>query len=496
MGDADQVSYDSIQYGSEPFRVSHPDNLAAVATLAGLEPPATTPCRVLELGCASGGNLIPLAYSLPSATLLGVDLSTEQVAAGQEQIEALDLANVELRACSLSDLPKDAGSFDYIIAHGLFSWIPPEVQVDLMELFRRHLAPDGLAYVSYNTNPGWRLRTMVRDMMLFHVGQLDQPEDRIQQGRALVQFLAAAAPRPDEPYARTVKAEAQLLAESPDYYLFHEHLEDENRPLYFHEFIGILGAHALEWVGEAKPTDLKPGELAPDAERALDRIAPAPLLREQYLDFLRGRAFRRSVLSHADRPRDERQPHERAAKLHVSANLVTQEPIVIAGDAPGHFAGPGEARLQTTEPWLKAALLTLSEEFPRALPFPELEQRASDACGSTVPSEHLFAALHSGWLDGVIGFHSSPPPTTRHLTERPMASPLVRLQASGGTRVTNLLHTLVELGSREQSLLSLLDGTRTATDIEKDAQRLGMGTVEEIRDSLSAIGRAGLLLGS
>src|SRR5262245_46429032 len=83
------TSYDEIPYESHPYPQSHPERLATVATLFGMTPPPIEACRVLELGCAAGGNLIPMAQTLPGSTFLGIELSARQADEGRATIEAL-----------------------------------------------------------------------------------------------------------------------------------------------------------------------------------------------------------------------------------------------------------------------------------------------------------------------------------------------------------------------------------------------------------------------
>ena len=162
------TSYDALPYQSLPFPQAHPDRLAGIATLLGLKPPAVETARVLELGAAAGGHLIPMAEQLPRGSFLGVDLSARQVADGQETIRALGLTNVELRPADLTGVDESFGTFDYILAHGVYSWVPEAVRDHLLRACRRNLAPNGVAYVSYNTLPGWSMRGMIRQMMAFH----------------------------------------------------------------------------------------------------------------------------------------------------------------------------------------------------------------------------------------------------------------------------------------------------------------------------------------
>src|SRR5262249_48719711 len=157
--------YDVVPYHGNAYRESHPDHLATIARLFALAPPAVDTCRVLELGCASGANLIPMAVAVPGASFLGIDLSQRQVDDGRKTIEDLSLKNIELVHGSIEAIGDDHGLFDYIICHGVYSWVPRHVQDHILHVCSHNLAANGVAYVSYNTYPGWFLRGMVRRMM-------------------------------------------------------------------------------------------------------------------------------------------------------------------------------------------------------------------------------------------------------------------------------------------------------------------------------------------
>src|SRR5262245_3053502 len=102
--------------------------MATIATLFGMTPPTVPRARVLEIGCGLGANLIPMADGLPEGTFLGIDLSERQVAEGRATIEAVGLTNVELRPMDIRDAGAELGTFDYIIAHGVFSWVSADLQ--------------------------------------------------------------------------------------------------------------------------------------------------------------------------------------------------------------------------------------------------------------------------------------------------------------------------------------------------------------------------------
>ncbi|MBI3866078.1 MAG: class I SAM-dependent methyltransferase, partial [Planctomycetia bacterium] len=141
--------YDEIPYISHPYPHSHPERLAAIARLLGLKPTPVDKCRVLELGCAAGNNLIPAAEALPGSTFLGVDLSERQIAVGCTTVDELELDNIELRHGNIMDVSADDGQFDYIIVHGIFSWVPHDVQDRILSVCKQNLTPNVVAYVSY-----------------------------------------------------------------------------------------------------------------------------------------------------------------------------------------------------------------------------------------------------------------------------------------------------------------------------------------------------------
>ncbi|MBN9521961.1 class I SAM-dependent methyltransferase [bacterium] len=187
---AESNSYDEVPYESHPYAQTHPSRLAVVARLFGLDPPPVETARVLELGAAAGGNLVPVAEAFPRARCVGIDLSARQVADGDAFIKQLGLTNVELRHASITDVDDAYGTFDYVICHGVFSWVPTAVRDAILDVCAKRLAPNGVAYVSYNTYPGWHMRGMIRDMMRYHAMRFPDAKTRVGQARALLDFLA------------------------------------------------------------------------------------------------------------------------------------------------------------------------------------------------------------------------------------------------------------------------------------------------------------------
>ncbi len=466
MSAAERTSYDDVPYASFPFPQTHPDRLATVATLLGLAPPPPDRGRVLELGCAAGGNLIPMAVALPDASFVGIDLSARQIDDGLQTVRALGLDNVELKHLSILDVDDDAGRFDYVICHGVFSWVPREVQDKVLSVCARNLSADGVAYVSYNTYPGWRLRGMIRDMMVYHAGRFDGPAARVAQARGLLDFLAGAVAGQNTSYSSLLQSEVELLRRQSDAYLFHEHLEKDNEPLYFHQFAERAAARGLRYLGEADLTVMVPANFPPGVEQVLQQLSPDLIHIEQYMDFLRNRTFRQTLLCHADREPVYRIHPDRVAGLHVASPA---QPVSAADLRPGvveQFRGTDGVTLSARDPVVKAAMRYLAEAWPRAVPFGQLLEEARGRLGDAAGAEDarlLGESLLSFYAQAstrLVELHACPPRFAAEVSERPAASPLARLQAEKGNQVTNLRHELMTLQEFDRQLLRLLDGQR------------------------------------
>src|SRR5262245_21611853 len=194
---AERTAYDEFAYPSQVFPQTHPNRLAVIARLLGMAPAAPARCRVLEVGCGDAGNLIALALGSPDAHFVGFDLAPSAIEQGQSIIDELGLKNVEICQADLMTF-EPAEPFDYVIAHGFLSWVPPPVQERLMEVCRKALAPQGVALISYNTYPGFHARRMLREMMLFHSAGAESPRAKIDRSRGLLHLLLQGVVRNDD----------------------------------------------------------------------------------------------------------------------------------------------------------------------------------------------------------------------------------------------------------------------------------------------------------
>jgi methyltransferase-like protein/2-polyprenyl-3-methyl-5-hydroxy-6-metoxy-1,4-benzoquinol methylase len=480
-----ETGYDLVPYESRPYPQTHPDRLATVARLFGVAAPPPDRCAVLELGCAGGGNLIAMAVELPGSTFLGVDASARQVGEGQETIKALGLDNVHVRHADIVEL-EELGSFDYVICHGVFSWVPEAVQERILDICSHTLTERGVAYVSYNTYPGWHFRGMVREMMRYHAARFEDPAARVQQATALLDFLASSVAAKDGPYGQFLKQELELLRRLSGSYLFHEHLEENNEPLYFHRFVERAAAHGLRYLAEADVPSMAAFRFPDDVRTTLRRISSDQIQAEQYLDFLRNRMFRQTLLCRDGVDVQRTVTPERLFDMHIAAAVVPEarEP----DDTSRSFRGRGSQRITSQDPALTSALELLGRSWPGAVPFAQLADEVhADGAARNALAERLLRLYLSG---GPVELHLTSPAFVREVSDRPTASPLARLQAHRGSTVTNLRHETVQLSDVDRFALIALDTTRDRRAIVASIQ-------EAIRGgTLTPRGERALLVGA
>ncbi|HEV8379087.1 MAG TPA: class I SAM-dependent methyltransferase [Tepidisphaeraceae bacterium] len=461
-------SYEEIPYESTPIHHAHPDVMATSAFLLGLDPPPVPTSRMLELGCSTGGNLITIALSFPEATFVGIDLSPRQIAEGRAIVEKLGLNNVSLHAKSILDIEQDFGRFDYIICHGVYSWVPEEVRKKILSICSHNLSPAGLAYISYNTYPGWHVRGMMREMLNYHVRNTADPRQRIVEGRAFIDLLAKTVRDPDGPYGKLLAREADIVRASPDWYLYHEHFEQDNRPLYFHEFARQCAAAQLDFVAEVRLGNHAPPLLSAAIREALSELPSDLVEREQYLDFLQNRTFRRSILSHQGTAARIAPSPQRVAQLHAECN-VRPVPEAKQGDVE-QFATREGQKLSTNNPWMKALLHVLFDVWPRSLSYGELREQVDARLDGPTPGERLMQTLMQCYLASLVELMQYPSRFVLEPSQRPRAFPIARLQAVDGLdRVSTLRHRTVILGDFDRLILAMLDGTRTQEQLVEEA---------------------------
>ncbi len=467
MSSSAQEDYDRVLYPGAAHTQTHPDRLATLACLFGMQPASLDRCRVLEIGCTDGGNLIPMAHGLPDADFTGIDIGTRSLAVGRECIAELGLKNIRLLELDILDVPGDFGAFDYIIAHGIYSWVPPVVREKVLAICRAHLAPHGVAYISYNVYPGSHVRDAVRGMMRFHVRDTPDPEEKRRQATALLRFVVDSQPESD-PFRSVLAAELNWLAKSGIASFYHDDLAENRAPFYFHEFIADAARHDLQFLSEASFHEMQAQVFPPKVAETLEALGPDRIAREQYLDFLKNRRFRQTLLCRREvalsAPSAEpvRRFHISSRARPASANPSLEE------SALEEFTAPGNASVKTGSSLAKAALLHVAEIYPHSISFNDLLSAARHRLvekSIALPNDaapELADALLAMYAAPIVQFHLHAPRFTTDVSERPLVSPIARwCLARGADTVTNLRHrgTRIEDPIAAQLML-LLDGTR------------------------------------
>jgi methyltransferase-like protein/2-polyprenyl-3-methyl-5-hydroxy-6-metoxy-1,4-benzoquinol methylase len=475
-------NYEEIAYPSTPFKYSHPDHLYSLAALFGIEAVHPDRSRILEIGCAQGDNIIPLADQIPGADILGIDLSVAQIELASSRANAAGLDKLRLETMDLRDLGESQGQFDYIICHGVYSWIAADVQAELLSICRNRLAPQGLAYVSYNTYPGWYMRDMLRQMMLHHVQTIDDGKLRIEQSRALLQFLLESTEGDTSAYAKLLREEFESISRSRDEYFFHEYLEPDNNPVFFTDFVNRADAAGLQYVSETNIANLATNAVSLKSARKIRQLTNDLVQRHQYTDFITNRKFRASLLCRK----------EIAASR--SWNRKALEEFSYAGyfqPLEGSFdSGPGQQLsvksmrghvINTSAVALKALLEVLSAAYPasvqRARIFEHVRQRTAAAAAPEVSGEQALSALCEENLVKLIDrgdamFTRVDDRFITDITTRPIVSALARQQALDNLPITTRMHTVFQADALERLLIPLLDGGADAADLAVRVARL------------------------
>ena len=518
-------AYDRFAYPGYAYPATHPARLEVIGRLFGLDPRPAAGARVLELGCGDGGNLLSLAAALPGASLLGIDAAAGAVARGNELARASGLDNVRMLCADLEALPGDLGSFDYILSHGVYSWIPPLVRLALLAGIRRHMAPAGIAYVSYNAYPGSYLRDMARDILGYHVREISDPQARLAAAQELMQTIVKIDD--PSPYAQVLRVHMERMLRYSDALLFHDDLAEISTPFYLHEFVAHANHHQLAFLAEADLSESQMRDVPESAGRLMSQLPDDVVVREQYLDFFKNRMFRQTLLCHADAPVIRELDDSQLEGCMVCAQVRPEEPDAQGGedavkdssaraqrtpppaavsersedDEEGNlnetFITPEGFTVTTSEPLVRSAMHALADAWPASLHFSTLLAAALRASGPDAQEQavrmRLRVVLLQAHLARIVRLESCAPALSTQPGERPLASSLARAQCAAGLlTVSSLTHANVRLeNDLEPRLLALLDGTREPGEL---AEALA-SPAADVQATLRRFASVGLLRG-
>jgi SAM-dependent methyltransferase len=486
--------YDSFAYPGFSYPDTHPDRLATMAILHGLNPAAVEHCRVLEIGCNEGANLIPMAYAMPNSEFVGLDLARLPIERGQERIRELGLKNIRIFQGNLLEVGTELGSFDYILAHGFYAWVPEPVRDRLLALCGELLTANGVAFVSYNALPGGHLRLMIREMMQYGAEGIDDPEQRVSAGLGFLHFVVESRAE-DDPFRMLLEKHLEKMEKRSPGTTFHDELSDAYHPVQFSEFAEHARRHGLQYLCEA----VLPGPTDPcyrsDLRPALENVAGDDVLRqEQMLDFVRMRMYRETLLCRAERAVRRDFPGECLRRL-----LLASPARSTPGEAFGAkvFTLPNGIKMESNYAGVTALLEPLEAAWPSALSLGEMEPRLAEA-GFSLDGEGATFLMRLA-VAKMIEFRAWSAPVAGEISARPRASACSRQEVRTRAQVATLLHGTFGLDDpMVRSFLQLLDGTRDrkalleAMKAEFPAMS-GKELEEGIETGLGNFHRAGLL---
>lgn len=458
------TDYNDVLYPNLCHYHTHPDRLAIPAILLGLNPPPTDRCRVLEIGCASGSNLIPMAYTLPNSTFVGIDYSTKQIEEAQATATALNIPNISFQHLDIMEVDETLGQFDYIIAHGVYSWIPDPIKDALLATCKRHLAPQGVAYISYDVYPGWHFFGMAREMMLYRIRAVDDPEERFTLARELIREWAVGLKNGHntaytaffDMYDTMLESMIEETQPRQVGALLHGELADCHDAVYFHQFAHHAGQHGLQYLGEAEFSTMFPFNFPKSIVSYMNGVSKSVVDHEQYMDFARNRTFRRTLLVHDNVTINRRLEPSILMRLAVASTAQVSPPDPEHPDARAFQTSEG-VRFASNHPLTGAVMDYLMQVSPLPVPFMTFLDDVDEEDAVVLAHNLMQAFCYS---ERLVSLYSAPLPFSLEVSDKPLASRIARYQSESGTYVANLRHERVKLDAFAHRLLQRLDGTR------------------------------------
>jgi SAM-dependent methyltransferase/methyltransferase-like protein len=487
--------YNQVRYQGSPFPQAHINRMAVNAILNGFDAPSVTRCKVLELGCGDGSHLIPMAIDFPESQFVGVDLAEMPITRATELAAELGLENVHFRVGDVAQLGGQPGECDYLIAHGLYSWVSPAVQEKVLELAGRVLAPNGVAYISYNAYPAWHIREMTRNMARIQCAGIDDPVEIRNRTVALLAAIYRCQAE-SEPYREAMRAEMErIIAKDPNL-CYHDDFGEYNLPVYVSEFIRRASEHALQYLSDSEPMNTT--DFTPDTVETLNQIGDV-ISREQLYDFLTLRGFRRTLLCRSDVVLRREVSVDRLKRLYYAAALKPEPEVPdLATFAAVQFRAANGSSITVNQPFVKAVLWELSRLWPGSVDFDGLTEQARAVAPLLSPEEaaemvrEVLLRLH---LPGVLELAPVPYGHPSKPSEKPVAGRMARVQIRHASRVTSLRHRPVDLDDDlGKRLVPLLDGSRDrealrAAASEEDSEL----TAEQVEEALQRLSELCLL---
>ncbi len=470
---SDKFIYDEVPYPSFTFPQTHPDRLTTLARLYGLDTAKAERSRVLELGCGDGTNLISSAYSLPESNFIGIDLSSHHIAMANETAKHLGLTNIAFRQADVTELlSSELGKFDFIIAHGLYSWVPDFVREAILNVYSECLVENGVGYISYNAYPGCHLRQICFDLLKHSTPEKKGPIERVKAGIANLRMFAEAAQ--DDSLVQSILALEydQVLDRTPAN-IFHDEFSTTNQPFYFHEFASKISEYGFQFLSEADPASTNHAKLNEKGRKLIESVSDDIIRREQYFDFIRFTRFRRTLFCRNTIQLNRDPDPSVLMDLLISSQIKAESENTDFTDAsPVKFSDSKGASVTVNHPLTKVVLNYLWSKWSRSVTFDELMAEAAQILGpqgiDIEQRDRTAAFLLDLFKAGMVQLHTYQAPFADLAGAHPRVSDFARWQIeNGGQSVTTLTGGNLEVKDiMQRAMIVLLDGTLSREDLE------------------------------
>ena len=488
--------YDAVTYQGVVVQSCSPGHLALCSLWRHGPRPATKKFSVTELGCGDGSNLLPLAFYSRESTFVGVDNSAAAIHCAEEGARYLDLDNIQFIQEDVRTLNHSGcRSSDYIIAHGLYSWVPEDAREAILNFCLENLTPSGLAYISYNAQPGWSMRNLVRET-LQRARLVQQAAIEEKAARAIevaTTQLLEDLPSRDYAFGALFAEELERVRDGKPGYVFHEYLAEINDGFWLRDFVDHAQQHGLDYVADAQ--DFRWEGQIPQALRAsLSKRDLDPIEQEEMTDLLCHRYFRASILCRADAPRQSMTHQEILEMVSIATSLCAEsDPFDPTEGVVETFCREHGPEITLDASITKAAIVLLAAQWPQGMQFESLWQRASEfliSHGCVVNSgarEQLLEELILLYETGQLDLRLEEPNYPRDIPEYPQAHVLAQYEAQHREALTTPFHLPIPFEPEALQFVLGLDGSRSHKELQKE---FGSEIVDQ---TLPILARWGLL---
>ena len=450
------------------YQETDPARISAIAKLYGIEAPDYSKANVLEIGCASGGNLIPLASRYSGGSFRGIDMSKSQITLADQQKKKLDLENINFEVASVLDIEFGSEKFDYIIAHRFYSWVDNETQSRLLEICKNHLSPLGVALISYNTLPGWNTAKTIRDMMRYHAELFENQEEKVDQACKMLNFIADNNQIEDGHYKQLLNEELGLVQELDSSYLMNDYLAKINQPCYFHEFNSEIRQHKLSYLTECNLPSIY---LDNFKQAVIDKLSSLDdqILQEQYFDFIMNRKFRTSLIVHENTTINRKIVPNSVVGLFLKPlykleKELNKDEILNLENLNLIKINREEKKIQINGFSTSLCYLALLNATPHDLTMDEIIKQASilneKSSIDNIRNDFTEVILHM-IFSGMVSISSAPPAFVNDISEKPKVFEVARLSSLDSYQIPNMRHETITLTADQRLCISHVNGENT-----------------------------------